>query len=199
MAYDLKYDALLRAIQHGEAKEAISYFKNKIYDVNAEIPYIFEDRKQYIVTPLAWAVRHNRLLICIYLLQNGAKPYMHLVFEFYPLHDACYRGYHDIVQAFIDAKVDLNQVTEDLDTPLHLACMRGHIDVVHRLLRADANCDAVNSAGRTPLQEASYHHHHDLLKLFCAFNKGECELLDRIIRYTPFPVCMHTSVAMVAH
>ncbi len=43
MAYDLKFDRLLRALQYGEPKDAISYFKKKIYDVNAEIPYIFED------------------------------------------------------------------------------------------------------------------------------------------------------------
>ncbi len=173
MAYDPKYDALLRAIQYGAPKEAISFFKKKIYDVNTEVPYIFEDRKRYVVTPLYWSVRHNRLEICIYLLRNGAKPYSHLVFELYPLHDACNRGYHGIVQAFIDAKVDVDRVTEDFDTPLHIACMRGHIEVVHRLLRAGANCNAVNNAGRTPLQEASYHHHHELLQLFRAFNKGK--------------------------
>ncbi len=173
MAYDLKFDRLLRALQYGEPKDAISYFTKKIYDVNAEIPYIFEDRKRYVVTPLSWAVRHNRLEICVFLLQNGAKPYNHMVFELYPLHDACNQGYNDIVQAFIDAKVDMNKVTDDFDTPLHIACMRGHVDVVHKLLRAGADCEAVNSAGRTPLEEASYHHRHDLVALFRAFNKGE--------------------------
>ena len=51
MAYDLHYDRLLKAIQNGEEKEAISLFASKLFDVNEQIEYIFEDRKKYIVTP----------------------------------------------------------------------------------------------------------------------------------------------------
>ena len=50
MAYDQHYDRLLRAIQNGEEKEAISLFASKLFDVNEQIEYIFEDRKRYIVT-----------------------------------------------------------------------------------------------------------------------------------------------------
>ena len=175
MAYDLKYDTLLRGIQCREASDVIALFTGTKphYDVNDEIPYIFEDRKRYIVTPLYWAVRHRRPEICKYLLQNGAKPYAHMVYEYYPLHEACNRGFHKIVQLFVDAKCDLDRVTSDLDTPLHIACIRDHVECINLLLRAGADCKLKNKAGRTALEEATYHNHHDLVKLFHAHNKGK--------------------------
>lgn len=172
MTYNLKYDTLLTSIERGDARDTINLFKSSSYDVNTEIPYIFEDRRQYTVTPLYWAVRHRRPKICHYLLRNGANPYHHLVYEYYPLHEACDRGYDDIVQEFISAKCDLNRVTNDMDSPLHIACMRSHIECVHILLRAGADCNLRNKMLRTPLQEALYHNHHELIKLFEAYDQG---------------------------
>ena len=165
MAFDFKYEPLLRTIQYGESKDAIALFQKNTYDVNQEIPYIFEDRRRYIVTPLYWAVRHRRVKICSYLLKHGARPYDHMVYEYYPLHEACDRGYDEIVQEFIDAKCNLNQVTPDKDTPLHIACVRGYIQCVHILLRGGADCNVRNKANHTPLEEALYHNHHELVKL----------------------------------
>lgn len=172
MAYDLHYDRLLKAIQSGEEKEAISLFASKLFDVNEQIEYIFEDRKRYIVTPLYWAVRHRRPNVCKYLLRNGARAYEHMVYEYYPLHEACNMGYEDIVHEFVEARCNLDKVTSDCDTPLHVACMRGHISCVHILLRAGANCNLQNKAGHTPLEAALYHNHRDLVSLFEVHEKG---------------------------
>lgn len=172
MAYDLKYDSLLRAIQIGDESEAIALFESKLYDVNQGIDYVFEDGKMFTITPLYWAVRHDCPEVCKYLLAKRARPYPDMVYEYYPLHEACNRGYDKVVQEFVNAKCDLDRVNADQDSPLHVACMRGHIQCVHILLRAKADCSLKNKLGHTPLQCAVYHNRNDLVELFKAHNQG---------------------------
>lgn len=172
MAYDLKFDRLLRAIQNGEETDAISFFERKLYDVNEAINYLFEDGKRFTVTPLYWAVRHNCPKVCNYLLTKGARPYGTLVYEYYPLHEACSRGYDKVVQEFVNARCEVDKMNNDSDTPLHIACMRGHIQCVHILLWAGSDCNLRNKLGHTPLQCAVYHDRNDLVELFKAHNKG---------------------------
>ena len=161
-----KYERMLDTIQFGKDEEAIKLFSSGQFDVNVEVPYLFEDRKKYQVTPLHWAVRYHKPKLCKFLLSNGANPYNTLVYEYYPLHEACNRGYEDIVKVFIDAMVDINRVTNDLDTPLHIACTRGNIQCVHLLLGCRADSKMQNKAGHTPLEAALYHNHQDLVQLF---------------------------------
>ena len=170
VAYDPYYGDMLDTIQYGSVDESIQLFSRKGYDVNSEIEYVFDDRKKYNVTPLYWAVRHRKPKLCKYLLEKGARPFNNLVFEYFPLHEACSRGYGDVLNVFIEAKVDLNKTTPDGDTPLHIASMRGHIDCVHLLLKAGANVSVCNTAGRTPIQEALYQHQDDLIQLFQVFS-----------------------------
>lgn len=173
MAYDLKYDKLLRAIESGRQSEAISFFERRVFDVNESIRYLFEDGKRFVVTPLYWSVRHNCPKLCRYLLRNGARPYGTVVYEYYPLHEACNRGYDLVVQEFVSARgVEMDKVNSDADTPLHVACMRGHIQCVHILLGAGSDCSLRNKLGHTPLQSAVYHDRTDLVELFRAHNKG---------------------------
>lgn len=181
MAYDPKFDRLIQAVQYSSDEEIMMLFKNGQYSVNEEILYIFQDRKQYTVSPLYLSVVNRRVRVCRYLLQGGAKPFVHLVYEYYPLHEACSKGYDDIVHEFVAAKCNLNVPTSDHDTPLHIACMRGHIPCVSELLRAGADSSIRNCQQRTPLEEAVYHNHHELVKLFEAFDRiphqpkaGEC-------------------------
>ena len=172
MAYDLKYDQLLKTVQYGNESGAIALFEGGLYSVNQEIDYLFEDGKQFTVTPLYWAVRHNCPKVCKYLLGKEARPYAAMVYEYYPLHEACNRGYDKIVQEFVDAKCDLDRTNSDKDTPLHIACMRGHIQCVHILLRACSDCTIKNNLGHTPLQGAVYYGYVGLVDLFKAHNKG---------------------------
>ena len=169
VAYDPYYGDMLDTIQYGSVAESIQLFSRKGYDVNLEVEYLFDDRKKYNVTPLYWAVRHRKPKLCKFLLEQGARPFNNLVFEYYPLHEACNRGYGDVLKVFIEAKVDLNKTTPDSDTPLHIASMRGHIECVHLLLKAGADTSICNKAGRTPVQEALYQHQDDLIQLFQVF------------------------------
>lgn len=163
-----KHEQLLDIIQFGKEEDAIKLFSQRKFDVNVEVPYLFDDRKKYQVTPLYWAVRYNKPKLCKYLLANGARPYNNLVYEYYPLHEACNRGYDQVVKVFIEEKVDINQVTNDLDTPLHIACTRGNINCVHLLLGNGANYKLKNKAGHTALEAALYNSHQELVQLFQA-------------------------------
>lgn len=173
MSYDLKYHSFLTAIERGDYNEVVRMISSGAFRVNEEILYFFEDRGRYIVTPLHWAVRHNHPRLCQYLLNHGAEAYRHQVQEYFPLHEACDKGFCEVVQKFIDAKCDLNYPTSERDTPLHVACMRGNIACVHALLIAGADVNAKNVAGHTPLETALYHGHRDLEALFDVHNRSE--------------------------
>ena len=165
-AYDPYYGDMLDKIQHGSVDDAILLFSRRGYDVNVEVEFVFDDGKKYNVTPLLWAVRYRKPKLCKYLLDHGARPFNNLVFEHFPLHEACSRGFSDVLQVFIDSKIDLNRPTPDGDTPLHIASMRGHVACVHLLLSGGADASVSNKAGRTAVQEALYQHQDDLVQLF---------------------------------
>lgn len=169
-AFDPHYERVLNVIQYGPEKDAVGLFSTEQYGINQEIEYVFDDRKMYKVTPLNWAVRHNKPGLCRYLLEHGARPYSNLVYEYFPLHEACSRGYDAVVTVFIESGIDLDKPTPvDLDTPLHIACMRGNIGCVHLLLRGNVGTNLRNRAGHTPLEAAVYHDQDDLAKLFAVY------------------------------
>ena len=166
------FDRVLNIIKYGAEKDAISLFCNEQYSVHLEIEYVFEDHmmSMYKITPLNWAVRFNKPALCKFLLDHGARPYCNLVYEYYPLHDACSRGFDKIVAIFIELKCDLNKTTPtDKDTPLHIACARGFMDCVNLLLSGNANPNLRNAAGHTPLEVAIYNNQDDLVKLFASY------------------------------
>lgn len=165
-----RHEKMLDTIRGGTENEAIALFSEDGYDVNTVVDYTFDDRKKYKVTPLAWAVRCKRPLLCKYLLQNGADPYNHLVFDYYPLHEACNKGHDDIVKVFVDMKCDIDRVTGDNLSPLHIACMRGNIECARLLLDAGANRELQNNKGQTALELGIYHGHNYLDELFSYYD-----------------------------
>ncbi len=183
-AFNPRYERLLNAIRCGTEKDAISMFSSEQYSVQLEIEYVFEDRMMYKVTPLNWAVRHNKPKLCKFLIENGAKPFCNLVYEYYPLHEACSRGFDAIVSIFIEKRCDLNKPTPiDRDTPLHIACMRGNVGCVHLLLGSNANPHMRNAAGHTPLEAAVYNDQDDLAKLFTAYDISKSESMHIFIEH----------------
>jgi len=168
-----RHEKMLDTIKLGTENEAIALFAEEGYDVNTKVDYTFDDRKRYIVTPLAWAVRYKRPQLCKYLLKNGADPYSNLVFDYYPLHEACNKGSDDIVKIFIEMKCDINCLTSDRHSPLHIACMRGNIECARLLLEAGANRDVRNVSGQTPLELGIYHGQKDLYHLFSHYSDGK--------------------------
>lgn len=166
-----RHEKMLDTIRHGTENEAVALFSEEGYDVNTKVDYTFDDRKKYTVTPLAWAVRFKRAQLCKYLLQNGADPYSNLVFDYYPLHEACNKGFDDIVKLFIEMKCDINRVTSDHHSPLHIACMRGNIECARLLLDAGADHEVRNRNGQSPLELGMYHGQNDLCHLFSYYGE----------------------------
>ena len=167
-----RHEKMLDTIRGGTENEAIALFSEEKYDVNTVVDYTFDDRKKYKVTPLAWAVRCRRPLLCRYLIQNGAEPFTHLVFDYYPLHEACNRGFDEIVKNFVELKCDIDHVTADKLSPLHVACMRGNVECARLLLEAGASQDLRDSKGLTPLELGLYHGQMGLDQIFSCYGKG---------------------------
>lgn len=166
MTLQAGFDPLFRAISEGDLETLEQLFCTGKFSVNEEVYYYSEDDKNYIITPLYWAVKLERREICGYLLQNGADPYRHAVYEYYPLHEACNKGNSGIVQEFIDANCNLNKPNCDGDTPLHIACLRGHKECIQLLLSAGASRNERNNKGHTPLQVAQFDQQTELYRLF---------------------------------
>ncbi len=166
MTLQAGYDPLLRSITDGDLLTLKRLFSTGQYSINEEVCYYSEDEKNYVITPLYWAVKLNKREICRYLLKNGAEPFKHMVYEYYPLHEACNNGTHGIVQEFIDANCNLNKRNCDGDTPLHIACLRGHTECICLLLAAGASRNEKNKKGHTPLQVAQFDQQTELYRLF---------------------------------
>lgn len=166
MTLQAGFEPLLKSISGGDLNGLKHLLNTEQYSVNEEIRYYSEDDKNYIITPLYWAVKLNQKEMCGYLLKRGADPYMHMVYEFYPLHEACNSGNCGIVQEFVKNKCNLNKKNCDGDTPLHIACLRGHTRCIQLLLAAGASKFERNNKGQTPLQVAQFDQQKELYELF---------------------------------
>lgn len=170
MTLQAGYEPLLKSISEGDLTTLKHLINTGKYSVNEEVRYYSEDDKNYIITPLYWAVKLNKREVCGYLLKHGADPYKHMVYEFYPLHEACNNGNYGIVQEFIRHSCNLNKKNCDGDTPLHIACLRGNIECIQLLVAAGASRCERNNKGQAPLQVAQFDQQKELYKLF---NAGE--------------------------
>lgn len=188
MTLQAGYEPLLEAISDGDLRSLDRLLNTNRYSVNAEIGYNSEDNKPYIITPLYWAVKVGQREVCRFLLQRGADPYRHMVYEYYPLHEACNRGDEGIVQEFISAHCNLEHPNCDGDTPLHIASMRGHLECIRLLLNAGVDRTKQNVKGQTPLQAAQYTNQTDLYKLFEVFERGKLKVHAHI--YTHVSLCI---------
>ena len=173
MSFESGFDHLLEAIQEGNLTALDRLIRTTQYTVNQKIPYRSEEGKRYIITPLYWAVKSRQREVCRYLLRNGANPWKHMVYDYYPLHQACNQGDGGIVEEFINAGCNLDIVNIDRDTALHIACMRGNIECITKLLQAGANPSLRNAKGQTPLEAAQYTNQYDIFPLFKQFEKGK--------------------------
>jgi serine/threonine protein kinase len=71
------------------------------------------------------------------------------------IHQASARGFAEIVQLFLDRRVNVNLQDYSQQTPLHCAAGYGYQDIVGMLLRKDANVDVRDDEGQTALHYAA--------------------------------------------
>ncbi|RYP73230.1 hypothetical protein DL769_004250 [Monosporascus sp. CRB-8-3] len=78
------------------------------------------------------------------------------------LHDACAKGWEDIVEQLLrkEAAVDVQDDKER--SPMHDASMCDNVEVVRKLIAAEASVDIRDASGRTPIYEASAHGNADI-------------------------------------
>ncbi len=72
-----------------------------------------------------------------------------------PLHWAVFHGHADTVKRLLDAKADVNAVTEYEVTPLSIACQNGDAAITPLLLEAGADVNATLPGDVTPLMSAA--------------------------------------------
>ncbi|CAD6907678.1 unnamed protein product [Tilletia controversa] len=109
-------------------------------------------------TALHKAALAGKLPICTFLLANDASPEAADSDGWTPLHNACSRGYLDIVRLLVEqAEVSVNTATDPRGwTPLMNAASKGHLPIV-RYLTSKYHADPFirNSAGETAYDVAA--------------------------------------------
>ncbi|KAE8214914.1 hypothetical protein CF327_g1742 [Tilletia walkeri] len=109
-------------------------------------------------TALHKAALAGKLPICTFLLTNDASPEAADSDGWTPLHNACSRGYLDIVRLLVEqAEVSVNTATDPRGwTPLMNAASKGHLPIVRYLIsKHHADPFIRNSAGETAYDVAA--------------------------------------------
>jgi tetratricopeptide (TPR) repeat protein len=78
-----------------------------------------------------------------------------------PLHIAVNGNLEAIVTLLLEAKANVNAVTDRKFTPLHIAAQTGNVTLIQKLLDAGAVIDAPTDVGCTPLHEAAAKGHQE--------------------------------------
>lgn len=104
--------------------------------------------------PLVRALKHNRLEVALYLVQQGAAPL--------GLELAAFQGMTEVVRELLARGVEVDAVCDHLQgldlrkfTALQAACRAGHWEVVELLWRAGASVHAREGCGRDALEVAT--------------------------------------------
>ncbi|XP_063416959.1 uncharacterized protein LOC134699284 [Mytilus trossulus] len=87
----------------------------------------------------------------------------------YPIINASFEGYIDIVRWLLDNAVDVNQCRDDGNTSLYMACHNGHKDIVSLLLKKNHFINVFNEIRVTPL--------------FIACEKGYTEIVEALLKH----------------
>ncbi|TMW57111.1 hypothetical protein Poli38472_003036 [Pythium oligandrum] len=131
-------------------------------------------------TPLFYAASSGKLPLVKWLISNGADIDMdysdhediqprdddHGMFT--PLQIACFKGYEDIVNFFVECNAALSGTRRNGKTPLHVASSQNHKAIVKILMEAGADIHACDDQGKTPVDVA----HSSLLSVLIPGEHG---------------------------
>ncbi|CAC5371894.1 unnamed protein product [Mytilus coruscus] len=87
----------------------------------------------------------------------------------YPIINACFEGYIDIVHWLLGNAVDVNQCRDDGNTSLYMACYNGHKNIVSLLLKKNHSINVCNEKRVTPL--------------FIACEKGYTKIVEALLEH----------------
>ena len=103
----------------------------------------------------------------------------------FPMHDACYSGYVNIVKLFIELNEDINARDARGSTPLVLACWGNQLKVVKLLCKQskiNVNAKVNYIAGKTTLHYACEHGQFNIVKLLLDQPSIKFQILDNFGR-----------------
>ncbi|KAJ5950794.1 Ankyrin repeat-containing domain protein [Penicillium vulpinum] len=123
------------AAQKGHLK-VFQQLQSEMADLNAE--------DNYHNTPLSLAVEEGHKDVVLHILENENEKIAAREIEVYkgPLHVASLRGYHDLVQSFLEHGWSAHLRDARKNTPLHYAAEGDHLEVARTLLNADADINS---------------------------------------------------------
>jgi len=108
-------------------------------------------------TALVYAVDNNKHEAVKLLLEHNANPNVKIRGTSYPIIEASYAGYTEIVDLLIQYKADLNKRKQDGSgiTPLMFACIQGKKEIVQKLINANADPNLKSGQNSTALDYAN--------------------------------------------
>ncbi|MBU8869503.1 MAG: ankyrin repeat domain-containing protein [Gemmatimonadales bacterium] len=121
-------------------------------------------------TPLHTACFTGQVAIANYLLDNGADIKSHDIFQYIPLHRACYfpDPDRDLILRLIDMGSSVNAKGIYGATPLHWAAYRGGPNVATLLLEKGAEINVMEKNGISPLHRAAQSGDIEVAKILIA-------------------------------
>ncbi|XP_037113787.1 ankyrin repeat domain-containing protein 39 [Syngnathus acus] len=122
-------------------------------------------------TALHYASRSGHLIVCKFLLENGACACPQTPGGATPLHRAAFCGHVDVVRLLLVHKADPMISDDDGASPLHKAAEQGHEKVCQLLLEACPTlCSQKNKRLQLPFHMAPQEHLQKILKQFQSIN-----------------------------
>jgi ankyrin repeat protein len=121
-------------------------------------------------TPLHTACFTGQVAIANYLLDIGADINSHDIFQYTPLHRACYfpDPDRDLILRLIDMGSSVNAKGRYGATPLHWAAYRGGPNVATLLLEMGAEVNVMGNNGISPLHRAAQSGDMEVAKILIA-------------------------------
>lgn len=127
---------------------------NEGANLNIKGKYTDRYKDSYEELPLFLAIQNGNKEIVELLLSEGADVNIkggHL--QWSALHQACYRRQKELVELFIEKKLNINEEDNAGQTPIILACRVNSIPIVKTLIKNCANITKKTSKGHSLLDE----------------------------------------------
>ncbi|QDZ17832.1 anoctamin [Chloropicon primus] len=188
----VQVDPLHHAAEIGDADECSHLIKVDAFDPDGK------DASLFPVTPLHLAAQYGHIKVCEVLMELGANPRLHDGDGNCPLHLAVIHDRPDVVDLYIDRKLELQVPTSENQTAFHLCAMYPHSRAMATLIsKLKINLDTFrDDLGNSPVHSAAVSNNWKMLQLALDNNKLGTSGINaqNELGETPFLMaCLHGS------